>query len=48
MVAEDVEFLEYTYNDADYYDQLNLNGIYFYNREGDLVWGLGWTTTRKP
>lgn len=41
MAAEDVEFLEYTYNDPPYYEQLNLNGIYFYNKEGGMIWGLG-------
>lgn len=41
MAVEDVEFLDYTYDDPGYYEQLNLNGIYFYNKKGDLVWGLG-------
>lgn len=41
MAAADVEFLEYTYNDPDYFEHLNLNGIYFYDRDGNLVWGLG-------
>lgn len=48
MAAADVDFLDHTYNDPDFYDVLNINGIYYYDREGKLVWGMALDDELEP
>lgn len=40
MAAADTSFLDHTYNDPDFYELLDIDGIYYYGRDGSLVWGM--------
>lgn len=48
MAASDVDFLDHTYNDPDFYDVLNINGIYYYDQEGKLIWGMALDDELEP
>ncbi|WP_404366884.1 diguanylate cyclase domain-containing protein [Marinobacter sp.] len=48
MADSDAEFLEDTYNDPDFFNVLQINGVHYFGAEGDLVWGLTLDAELEP
>lgn len=48
MATGDEDFLERTYHDPDFFNVLKVDGIYYYDREGALTWGLTLDGKREP
>ena len=48
MAARDTDFLDDTYNDIDFYNVLNVNGIYFYQADRSLIWGMTLDESNTP
>lgn len=48
MAARDADFLDHTYNDTDFFNVLNVNGIHFYQADRSLIWGLALDEANRP